>query len=269
MNSEITDFEKDVIGRSHQIPVVADFWAEWCGPCRMLGPILEKLAEEFQGQWQLAKVNTEIHQAAAARFRISSIPHVKLFVDGQPKDQFSGALPERAVRKWLQKCVPGRHQKALDQALTLLHQGDLRQAASLARQILDSDPENAGAKILLARVTILHKPDEALTLLESMGIHPEQADLVQGLKDFARILSRNPNSLPDGEAKTGYATALKALKKHDMDAALSQFVESMRESRQYDQDGARKACIAIFKFLGEDHPLTLKHRRTFGSALNV
>ena len=112
MSHEITDFTTDVLERSNSIPVLVDFWAAWCGPCRTLGPVLERLAEKQAGRWVLAKVDTEKFPQIAAQYGVRGIPNVKLFIKGKVVDEFTGALPERAVEQWLAKAVPGPHHAA-------------------------------------------------------------------------------------------------------------------------------------------------------------
>lgn len=99
-------FQQEVIDKSHTKPVLVDFWAPWCGPCRILGPTLEKLARESEGGWRLVKINTDTHQDLARRYHVRGIPAVKLFVDGEVHDEFVGALPEHDVRQWLSRALP-------------------------------------------------------------------------------------------------------------------------------------------------------------------
>jgi len=112
MSHEIVDFDKDILQRSHQVPVVVDFWAAWCGPCRVLGPVIERLAGEAAGRWELAKVDTEAHPEIAERYGIVSIPNVKLFVNGEVADEFVGAIPEAEIRRWLEAAVPSPDERS-------------------------------------------------------------------------------------------------------------------------------------------------------------
>ena len=107
------NFEVDVIDRSREKPVLVDFWAAWCGPCRVIGPVLERLADDNGDDWELRKLDTEKYPAVARRFRITSIPAVKLFVDGEVKDEFVGALPEQMIVQWLKKALPSKFREQL------------------------------------------------------------------------------------------------------------------------------------------------------------
>src|SRR5512146_24625 len=131
MNHEVRDFEKDVIERSFTVPVVVDFWAEWCGPCKMLGPILERLESQSGGKWVLAKVDTDHNEDLAIRYGVRGIPNVKLFVEGKVANEFTGALPERMVVQWLEKALPDQGRKELERAELLIHQGQGEEARRL------------------------------------------------------------------------------------------------------------------------------------------
>src|SRR5438067_2050881 len=139
---EVSDFQADVLEASRAKPVVVDFWAPWCGPCRMLGPVLEKLASTNDGSWTLAKVNTDENAEVSRRYGIMSIPAVKLFVDGEVVDEFIGALPEPAVREWLDKAVPSERKARLTEAKAAIEAGESERAAAILEQVLEAEPAN-------------------------------------------------------------------------------------------------------------------------------
>lgn len=271
MAHDVTDFEAEVLAESQTTPVVVDFWAPWCGPCRFLGPVLERLAEEeADGRWKLAKLNTDQYPEISARYGIQGIPAVKLFVDGEVIDEFTGALPEQAVRQWLDKALPSENKKRLSAAEAALDEGDHLRAEKLLREVLGEEPGNARASLLLARLVLFENPDEAIALAEGAPFAgPEFLQLEESIKTVARLLTfdTETSALPEAPVRARYLEAVGALRKQDFDGALSAFIDVIRTNRYYDDDGARKACIAIFSLLGEQHPITRKHRRSFDMAL--
>ncbi len=268
---EVVDFQKDVIDRSKQIPIVVDFWAEWCGPCRILGPILEKLAGASDGRWALAKVDTEKHQQVAMEYGIRGIPNVKLFIDGKPVQEFTGALPEYAVAQWLDKALPSQFKKDLDEAKTLLAAGDAAGAQKLLAGIVATDGENHEARTLLAQIFFPDDPSKALTLVQGIEEDSDHFAMAEAIVNAATMFRKLdvPEKLPDDPVKKQYLNAIASMKAGKYDDALQGLIEVIRTNRYYDDDGARLACIAIFRLLGENHEVTKKHRRDFGSALNV
>ena len=270
MSYNVTNFEQEVLQKSHNVPVVVDFWAEWCGPCRVLGPTLERLARENGEAWTLAKVDTEQLPDVAQRYQVRSIPNVKLFVDGAVAGEFVGALPEYEVRRWLEKALPGKFAKELAQAEQLLKVGKSPDARRLVDRIVQADPQNGRARVFLAHLTLFKDPAEAARLVENID-DPEFSEITESIRTISRQhgFVVNPESLPAGAGKELYRDALRSLFDEDFDGALNQFIDIIRRDRAYDDDGARKACIAIFKILGEEHSITLKHRREFSSALYV
>jgi putative thioredoxin len=268
MGYDVSNFEKEVIERSRTIPVLVDFWAEWCGPCKNLGPVLERLAGQSDGRWELAKVDTEQLIDVAQQYGIQSIPNVKLFVDGVVVNEFVGALPEYQVRRWLETSIPGKHQKQLEQAEIFLTAGQLASAQELLEEILGHEPENSAARVLLARSLVFSEPAKAAGLITGID-EPKFSEYLAALQTVAQLhdLSHHTDHLPGDGVREFYISAIRSLVARDFDAALAQFVDVIRRNRYYDDDGSRKACIALFKLLGEDHELTLKHRREFSSAL--
>ena len=269
MNHEVTNFQKDVIEKSFDIPVLVDFWAEWCAPCKMIGPILEKLAEENKENWELAKVDTDKNQKVATKYGVRGIPNVKLFRNGEVINEFTGALPEPAIKEWLKKSIPSKFADQIEHAKIHLKNGDTLTAKAILEDIHKGDINNSEVKVLLAKILLFEDIKEAKRLVENVDGNLPNIELAEAITTLAELLQRNQSSFGDSEVREKYLAAIGDIRKKDFDSALTKFIDIIRTDRNYEDDGARKACIAIFKFLGEDNEITLKHRREFGSALYV
>lgn len=268
---EVKDFESEVIQRSHSVPVLVDFWAEWCGPCKVLGPILERLAKQSNGAWVLAKVDTDRNQELAAKYGIRGIPNVKLFVDGNVADEFTGALPEHVVALWLKKALPDKFRKEIERADALIRENNINEGRKILEDVLDQKPENEHARVLLAGTYLYSDWKKAMELIQSVEEHSEFFPTADAIRTIATLIERsdNPGNFPDDPVKPTYLEAIRELQRNNFDTALKKFIVVIRENRYYDEDGSRKACIAIFRMLGEEHETTRKYRREFGGALNV
>lgn len=270
MAYEVQNFQEDVLEASHETPVVVDFWAPWCGPCQVLGPALEGLARESDGRWKLAKVNTDQNQELAMRYGIRGIPAVKLFIDGEVADEFTGALPRHAVEQWLERAIPSEGRLLAEEARSALAEGRIDEARGLLQSALEEDPHDAAAAVVLAQLEVFEAPDKAASLLSEVEVvEPALAQAADGVRVLARLLSLNGtvDRLPEGPARDDYARGIAALQKREFDEALEAFISVIIKDRYYDDDGARKACLAIFHLLGEDSETTRAHRRRFNMAL--
>ena len=271
MSFEVTDFSVDIIAKSHVVPVLVDFWAAWCGPCKTLGPILERLASRSDGRWVLVKVDTDRNQELAAQYGIRNIPNVKLFVDGNVVNEFAGALPERAVAQWLEKALPDRFREDFVRAEEQLSSGNTEGGRVLLESVLQRDPSNEKARVLLARTFLFSHYAKAMALVEGIEEHSESFPMAEAVRTVVHLMEKGerPETLGEESVKSTYLDGIRLISVSDFDGALGRFIDVIRRNRYYDEDGSRRACIAIFRILGEEHEVTRRHRRDFGSALNI
>ena len=268
MAYDTDDFATDVIQRSHTVPVLVDFWAEWCGPCKVLGPVLERLADQSDGEWELVKLNTENHQDIAGQYSIRSIPNVKLFVDGKVADEFVGALPEPKVIDWLRTAIPSKYRPQLAGARQLLIENGASGAIEILQTIVAAEPENDEATVLLGQAFLGSDHHRAVELVEVVEFGSKHLEAAEAVKTLAATFGRlDGQELADNPVKDGYIVAIRNAQSHAYETSLEGFLDVVRTDRHYDNDGARKAIIAIFKLLGESHALTVKYRRALSSAL--
>ncbi|HTE84793.1 MAG TPA: tetratricopeptide repeat protein [Dehalococcoidia bacterium] len=262
------DFEDAVIERSRQVPVVVDFWAPWCGPCRLLGPILESLVGAYGGRIELAKVNTDENPNIAARYRIEGIPAVKAFRAGTLSSEFTGALPEPQVRAFLQKLLPSEADDLADTAVRQAYAGDTAGAEATYRRAIVQDGGNRAANLGLARLLLARdEEDEALRLLANLPGDAEATRLRAeiGLRrscnqaDINELRQRLGRDPADVDALFALGMALAAQGAYE--EALERLLDVVRCDRTYENDAGRRAILDIFALLGDADPLTQTYRR--------
>lgn len=261
MSYEVDDFNAEVIEASRNRPVLVDFWAPWCGPCRVLSPVLERLAEEAGEKWSLVTVNTDVHPDLSSSYGIRGIPAVKLFADGAVVAEFTGAMPEHAVKQWLEAQLPTESTKALVRARDLIASGRSGEAAALLEE-LESEPE---ARLLLASVVVLDDPDRALDLIaDTAADNSRDLQLRGAVETIARLTTADSlEHLPEGPGKEVFMNAVDKLKTGDVRSAVTNITEVLLRDRYYGDDSARKLGVALFTLLGDEHPVTRELRRTF------
>jgi putative thioredoxin len=273
------DFEQEVLERSYNVPVVLDFWAPWCGPCRAIGPVLEKLADEQQGKFVLAKVNVDENPALAQSFQVSSIPAVKAVKEGAVANEFVGALPEPAIRKFVEELLPSEADSLAQRGLSLQEQGKDQGAESLYRAALSKEARQPKALLGLARLlTAKDENADALALLERLSPNAREYDEAQQLAAQVRVkqsganageeaayrekLEANPNDL---DARFELARILAASTRYD--EALAEYLEILKKDRTFRDEGARKAMLEIFDVVGSRSDLSDRYRAELAKVL--
>jgi putative thioredoxin len=269
------DFAAQVLQRSQTTPVVVDFWAPWCGPCRTLGPTLERLAGEAKGGFILAKINVDNNQRLAQSFGVQGIPAVKAFRDGRVVDEFTGALPESQVRAWLKKLAPAPANSAFEAALAL-EERDPAEAAARYRMALGDDPDNVDALVGLGRLLVLQGDAEGAEALRQVPSDTPQYAQAQAWLALANFFAQanghtsetlssqvtaNPNDL---EAR--YQLAARLASQRQYGEAIGQLLAIVERDRAFRDDAARKTLLALFEALGDD-PLVTSGRRRLANAL--
>jgi len=275
------DFDQLVIQKSFLTPVLVDFWAEWCAPCKAMMPVLKQITEGYQGELLLAKVDCDAEQDIVARFGIRSLPTVVLFKDGQPVDGFSGAQPESAIRAILEPHVqmpPPAAADPLEQAQTLFAEGRIADAEAVLKALLGEDNTNALALILYARCLAERgELGEAQSVLEAVKGDAHKAELAGAraqltflreaaeLPDVADLKTRLAQNPQDDEA--AYQLAIQQLSRQQYDAALDGLLKLFIRNRNYAEGMAHKTLLQVFDLLGNDHPLVTTYRRKLFAAL--
>ncbi len=281
--SDTQNFAVDVIEASNEVPVIVDFWATWCEPCKQLGPMLEKLVTQARGAVRLVKINVDENQALAQQLRVQSIPTVYAFQNGQPVDAFTGAVPESQLKQFIAKLIgdtgPSPIDQALEQAKAALEAGDAGTAANLFGQVLQAEADNLVAVAGLARCAMaLGEIDRAKDMLAGLP------DAAKNDANVAAVLSAielseaaasagDIGALEDqladnpGDHKARFDLAMALFAGGHAPGAIEHLLEIVRRDREWNEEAARKQLVKIFEALGPAHEATLKGRRALSSVL--
>jgi putative thioredoxin len=279
----IATFAKDVLEASRKTPVLVDFWATWCEPCKVLTPILEKVVRSYGGRVRLAKVNIDQNQTLANQLRIQSIPTVYAFRDGRPLDGFQGAQPESMVRAFIDRLIG--EEAAMDAAAAIaaadqaLEAGDLQGAAEVYAAVLQEDPQNVAALAGLARCYL--KSGDTARAEQTLGLVPpdkqetgpvasvraalELAKAAGKAGDLGKLKAKVEAEPANHQARIDYAIGLAAA--GNKAEASAQLLESFRRDRKWNEEAARKQLVKLFDAWGPKDPATLEGRRKLSSML--
>jgi len=263
-------FEQDVVMRSHEVPVLVDFWAEWCGPCRMLGPILERLAIEGGGEFELARLNVDDSPGLAVRYGVQGIPAVKAFRNGEVVAEFVGAQPEKRVRRFVDHLVPSQADQELAEAKSLQATRHFSEAEQAFRQVWEADDSNAAAALGLVQSLLMQgMGEEASQILSAFPAGSEWA-VAERLKPLATLLAEPGKSQPDQDEDPLQAQlhqAANLINRGNLPAAMDGLLGILRVDKRYRQGLPKDALLALFTLLGDQDPLTRQYREELASVL--
>ena len=275
------NFQTEVLEKSRTVPVLVDFWAEWCQPCKILKPMLESLANEYAGQFILAKINTDTNQQLAANFQVRSIPSVKAIFDGKIINEFSGALSEKDIRHFLEQILPNESELLRQDAITKRDAGQVEAAMNLLDKAIEIDAENVNAHLDKAEIYVSQNNfDAAESILKNLPRSAQDADtrieelntkikIASRLKELPdkaslmRAIQKNPAEL---QLKLDLANVLIA--EQNYAEALELLLETIRIDRKFSDEIARKTVLEIFTLLDPTSPLVRESRRKLASLIN-
>ena len=275
LDINLPDFQAAVLDESRTRPVVVDFWAPWCGPCKSLKPILEKLAAEYGGKFRLAKVNADDNQALSQQYGVRGIPAVKAFVNGEMVDEFSGALPEAEVRAFLDRLIPGPADEMRAQAAAARAAGDPGAALQLLADASRLNPDDVGIRLDAAEIMLdLREAEEAQRLIGSVAddADPRVPHLKARLQflgaagaDEMALQARIAADANDLDARLALAKLAIAGQRYE--DGMEQLLEIVRRDRGFQDDIGRTTLLTVFDLLGGGE-LVSRYRRLLASVLN-
>ena len=264
------NFQYEVLSYSENTPVVVDFWAEWCRPCKTLGPLLEKLAHEAQGSFRLARVDVDANPNLALHYGVRSIPTVKAFSQGEVVGEFSGLQPEERIREFLSRITPPSPLSlALEKALSLLQDRQWAEAENLLRDLLDQAPQQPEAQLGLAMALLGQGyGTAALEILRNFPASREYARAQQLLPLAEALKNSEDGRLPDEtDLDAAYAQAIRLAGRGNLPAALDGLLDILRQNKTYRQGAARQAVVALLELLGPNDPLSRAYRSELAAIL--
>jgi putative thioredoxin len=285
-DTDTARFMEDVIEASNEAPVIVDFWAPWCGPCKQLTPLLEKLVKQYGGKVKLAKINVDENQQLAAQFQVQSIPAVYAFKAGRPVDGFMGALPESQLKQFIERLTGGGGSpldEAMAEAEAFAAEGNHEDALAIYKEILAQDPSHVKALGGALRAYLSTGQDDIAKqvladLPEQMKKHPDvagvqaaldlkeqSAQVAGGGAELAALEEKVAADPKDMQSRLDLAVARYGAGKHEQ--AMDDLLEMVRKDRKWNEEAARKQLVKFFEALGPADPLTVQGRRRLSSIL--
>jgi putative thioredoxin len=264
---ELKNFEKEVVEKSKTIPVLIDFWAPWCQPCKSLSPVLEELARENKGRFVLVTINTDEKGELAQQFGIKSIPAVKLVFEGKIIAEFNGALPKKQIIDFLDKNIPKQEQKDFETLKVNFRTLEKKQAIKKLSEYLGSPSEQDEASVLLAFLMVMDQPEDAKKLMSSFMEDSPFFMEAQSIIHLADFLLMKEGDLQESNVRENLLKAIQYLKNADIPDAMEELIYSIMVNKAYMDELGRKICVAIFMVLGDDHEISQAYRRRFSMAL--
>lgn len=264
------DFEYEVIAYSQKVPVVVDFWAEWCAPCRMLGPMLENLAQEAQGGFRLAKLNVDENPNLALRFGVHSIPAVKAFRNGEMVADFVGVQPEPRLREFLRSIAPSKSDLELKKGLSLLDMGDPQEAQQAFNNVIQHEPGNTTAMLGLAKSYLIQgNVNSAHALLNDFPASREyhSAEMLHKLSNAIIKVEHDSPVDSEDDLHAAYTNAMRLVKRGNIEAAMDGLLGILRENKDYRDGEVRQVMLGLFELLGDSNPITRQYRNELASVL--
>lgn len=264
------DFEYEVLAYSNQVPVVVDFWAEWCGPCRTLGPLLTRLANEADGAFRLAKLNVDDNPNLARRYNVRSIPAVKGFREGKVVAEFLGAQPEPQVRAFLNRLAPEEGDLALEKGSSLLTAGDYRGAEAAFREALLSHPEQPAALLGLSKSLLLQgRGAESAFLLKDFPASREfqTAEQVRLLAEALSAFQKEAPLYSDDPLEAAYFNALRLIERGNFPAAIDGLLDVLRQDKRFRKGQVHQVVLGLLALLGDEDTLSRQYRKELAQIL--
>ena len=264
-----SDFEYEVIAYSTHTPVVVDFWAEWCTPCKTLTPLVERLAQEAQGAFRLAKVDVDENPNLALRFNVRSIPHLKAFRDEQVVAEFIGAQPEPRLREFLRTLATSQTDLSLEKGFSQIHSMDWRGAEKSFRQFLEKTPDYPPALLGLLKSVVMQGRIQEASDIQDAFPPSREFGASEALRPLLEALSyaQSAPAYGDDPLEAAYLNALRLVLRGNAAAAIDGMLDILRQDKHYRNNEVRRVILALLEALSDENPLTPDYRRELSSIL--